>query len=157
MTSGDEWQVTGPSGALVERVGDQVASANQLVQQSHEAVERVRARVQQTHRRVERTYWRVQDAAGAARAARRSATGAAERFLQIKQRELAAHLAAVQLHEQAAELQERMGRPERAAEARRQAEQARDWYRLAGEELADYQARISAATDKLGKAPKRSS
>jgi hypothetical protein len=50
-----------------------------------------------------------------------------------------------------------MGRPERAAEARRQAEQAREWYRLAGEELADYQARISAATGEPGRTPKRSS
>jgi hypothetical protein len=44
---------------------------------------------------VERTYWRVQDAAGAARAAEQSATGPAERFLKVKQRELAAHQALI--------------------------------------------------------------
>jgi len=50
-----------------------------------------------------------------------------------------------------------MGHPERAAAARGQAEQARAWYRLAGEELADYQARISVAMDTSGMAPTRSS
>ena len=63
-----------------------------------------------------------------------------ERFLLVKQRELTAHLAAVELHEQAAELQERMGHPQRAAEARAQAERARQWHRLANEELAEFPA-----------------
>jgi hypothetical protein len=157
MASEGERQVTGPSGTLAERVGDHVGSADLLLRQSHEAVERVRARVQQTHGRVERTSRRVEEAAGGVGAVQRSTAGAVERFLQIKQRELAAHLAAEALHEGAAELQERMGHPERAAEARRQAEQARAWYRLAGEELGDYQARISVAMDKPGKSPTRSS
>jgi hypothetical protein len=90
------------------------------------------------------------------RAVQRSTATAMEQFLQIKQRELAAHLAAEALHERAAELQERMGHPDRAAAARRQAEQARAWHRLAGEELADYQARISVAKDESGKVPTRS-
>ena len=47
-----------------------------------------------------------------------------DRFLLVKERELTAHLAAVELHEQTAELQDRMGHPQRAAEARTQAEQA---------------------------------
>ena len=119
-------QVTGPSGTLAERVGDHVASADRLLLQSSQVVERVRARVQQTHGRVERTLWRVQEAAGEVRAVQRSTTGAVERFLQIKQRELAAHLAAVELHEQAAELQEQMGHSDRA----------------------DYQARIAAIQNK---------
>jgi hypothetical protein len=136
-------QVTGPSGHLAQRLGDHVASANELLQQSHQAVERVRARVYQAHRRVERTFRRVQDAAVAAQAAQRAAGRASERFLQIKQRELAAHLSAAELHEQAAELQDRMGHPGRAAEARAHAEQARAWYRLAGEELDAYEARIA--------------
>lgn len=148
MTNEGERQVAGPSGTLAERVGDHVASADLLLLQSSQAVERVRARVQQTHARVERTFRRVQEATGGVRAAQRSTATAVERFLQIKQRELAAHLAAEALHEQAAELQERMGHPERAAKARGQAEQARAWYRLAGEELSDYQARIGAVTDK---------
>ena len=33
-----EWRVTGPSGTLAQRVGDHVASANQLLQQSRRAV-----------------------------------------------------------------------------------------------------------------------
>jgi len=157
MASEGERQVTGPGGTLAQRAGDHVGSADLLLRQSHEAVERVRARVQQTHRRIERTSRRVEEAAGGVRAAQRSTAGAVERFLQIKQRELAAHLAAEALHERAAELQERMGHPERAAAARGQAEQARAWYRLAGEELADYQARISVAVDTSGMAPTRSS
>jgi chromosome segregation ATPase len=157
MASEGERQATGPSGMVAQRVGDHVASADLLLRQSHQAVEGVRARVQQTHRRVEQTFRRVQEAAGGVLAAQGSATEVTERFRQIKQRELAAHLAAEALHERAAELQERLGHPERAAEARRQAEQARAWYRLAGEELVDYQARIWAATDKSGKAPTRSS
>jgi hypothetical protein len=156
MASEGERQVAGPSGPLAERVGDHVASADLLVRQSHEAVERVRARVQQTHGWVKRTLWRVQEAAGGVRAVQRATTEATERFLQIKQRELAAHLAAVALHERAAELQERMGHLERAAKAQRQAEQARAWYRLAGEELTDYQARIAAVKDKAGRPPRRS-
>ena len=78
------------------------------------------------------------------------------RFLKAKRRELAAHLAAVQLQEQAAELQDGMGYPERAAQARGKAEQARVWYRLAGEELTEYQARISVAKDKAGRPPRQS-
>ena len=150
MASEGERQVTGRGGTLAKRVGDHVATADLLLWQSHEAVERVRARVQQTHGRVERTSRRVEEAARGVRAVQRSTAVAVERFLQIKQRELTAHLAAEALHEGAAELQERMGHPERAANARRQAEQARAWYRLAGEELADYQARIAAVMDTAG-------
>jgi hypothetical protein len=35
-----------------------------------------------------------------------------------------------------------MGHPQRAAEARTQAERARQWYRLANEELAEFEARF---------------
>jgi chromosome segregation ATPase len=155
MASEGERQVTGPSGPLAQRVGDHVGSADLLLRQSHAAVERVRARVRQTHRRVERTSRRVEEAAGGVRAVQRSTAGAVERFLQIKQRELAAHLAAEALHARAAELQERMGHPERAAEARRQAEQARAWYRLAGEELDDYQAAIRRLVEPAWPGPSR--
>jgi hypothetical protein len=146
MASEGEQQVTGPgrdarpAGRGSCRVRRPAAAAVPSgMRQSHQVVERVRARAQQTHRRVERTFRRVEEAAGGVRAVQRSTAGAVERFLQIKQRELAAHLAAEALHARAAELQERMGHPERAAEARRQTEQARAWYRLAGEELDDYQ------------------
>jgi hypothetical protein len=64
---------------------------------------------------------------------------------------LAAHLAAAELHEQAAELQERMGHPQRAAEARARAERARQWHRLAKEELAEYQARLEGTAGPAGR------
>ena len=136
-------QVTGPSGTLAHRVGDHVASAHQLLQQSRRAVERLRARAEVAHRRIDRTNRRLQEARGSGRAVARSSSDAMDRFLLAKQRELTAHLAAVELHEQAAELQERMGHPQRAAEARAQAERARQWYRLANEELAEFQARFA--------------
>jgi hypothetical protein len=131
--------VTGPGGTLAQRVGDHVAAAELLIRQSHEAVERVSARVQQTHRRVQHTYRQVQEVADAAQLTHRSTAGAADRFLQIKQRELAAHLAAVELHEQAAMLQERLGHPGRAANARAHAEHARELQRRALAEQGDQQ------------------
>jgi hypothetical protein len=104
--------------------------------------------VEETHRRVERTSQRAHGLAGAAGATYRSAARVVERFIRIKQRELEAHLTAVKLHEQAAELQERLGHPDRAAEARAHADQARNSHRVAVEELVEYQARISAARDR---------
>jgi hypothetical protein len=64
-------------------------------------------------------------------------------------------LAAMQRHEQAAELQEHPGYPERAAEACAHAKQARGLHRLAAEELADYRAQITAVKDKAGRPPPR--
>ena len=119
-------------------------------------MERVSARVEQTHRRVQRTYQQLQEVADAVQLTQRWTAGAVDRFVQVKQRELAAHLAAVELHGQAAELQQRLGHPEGAAEARAHAERARALHRLAAEELADYQAQIAAAKDKAGRAPRRS-
>jgi hypothetical protein len=141
-----EWQVSGPSGTLAQRVGDHVAAANELLQESRREVERLRARTEQAHRRVERTFRRVQKANLSARALRRFTAQTVDRFRKVKQRELAAHLAAAELHEQAAELQDRMGHPRRAAQARAQAERARRWHRLALEELFEYERRIAAAT-----------
>jgi flagellar motility protein MotE (MotC chaperone) len=148
--------VTGSGEASAEWAEAHRAVAERLVSQSEQTLERVSDRIRQTHRRVERTYRQVQDLAAAVRLTHRSTGGAADRFLQIKQRELAAHLAAAELHEQAAELQERLGHPERAAEAHGHAERARGLHRLAAEELADYQTRIAAAKDKAGKPPGRS-
>ena len=155
MERDGERPVTGPGGALAERVGEHVAAAELLIRQSHQAVERVTARVQQTQRRVVHTYQQVQEVADAAQLAHRFSAGAVDRFLQVKRRELAAHLTAVELHEQAAELQKRLGHPERAAEAHAHAERARVLHRLAAEELADYQAKIAAAKNKAGKPPRR--
>jgi hypothetical protein len=51
-----------------------------------------------------------------------------------KRRELVVHARAINLHEQAAKLQERLGHPERAARARAHAEHARELQTLALEE-----------------------
>jgi hypothetical protein len=67
-----------------------------------------------------------------------------ERFIQAKQREVEAHLASIQVHEQMASLREQLGQPEQAAEARARAERAREFHQAAGEELAEYLARIKA-------------
>ena len=128
-------QRTGPSGLLTQRVGDHVAAADRLIEQSHELIAQIRDRVQQTDRRVDRTFHRVRDAAGMARVAERPATGADERYLRAKQRELAAHERAIRRHDEAAVLQERFGHPDRAANAREHGRQARELHALALEEL----------------------
>jgi hypothetical protein len=99
---------------------------------------------------------RVGDHVAAAELLIRQCHEAVDRSLQVKQRELAAHLVAVALHEGAAKLQERLGHPDRAAEAHAHAEQARALHRLAAEGLADYQAQIAAVKDKAGRPPSRS-
>jgi hypothetical protein len=95
---------------------------------------------------------RVQAAWGRARetaqAAAEAAAGLAERFIQAKQRELAAHLASVEVYEQLASLQEGLGHPDRAAEARAKAKRARELHRAAGAELAEYRAKIKAVEDR---------
>jgi hypothetical protein len=56
---------------------------------------------------------------------------ARERAARAKERELAAHLQAVQLHEHAAEAQERLGRDDRAQAARERAQHAQALYEQA--------------------------
>ena len=73
-------------------------------------------------------------AAGGAKQVRQHATGARERAALAKRRELAAPARAIKLHEQAAELQERLGHPEWAAKARAHSEHARELHGLALEE-----------------------
>ena len=85
-----DWQVTGPSGTRAQRVGDHVASATQLLQQSRRAVERLRARAELAHRRSDRTNRRIQEAHGLIQAAQRSSIEAVDRYMLVKQRELAA-------------------------------------------------------------------
>ena len=75
--------------------------------------------------------------ADAAEVPHRPATGARERAALAKRRELAAHLRAIEVHEQAADLQERLGYPDRAARARAHAEHARELYARALEEQRD--------------------
>ena len=98
------------------------------------------------------SYRRVQAARGQAQqtteAAARATARLVERVIQVKQGELAAHLANSEAHEQLASLQEALGHPERAADARAKAEQARDLHRAAGAELAEYRARIKAVEDR---------
>jgi methyl-accepting chemotaxis protein len=151
MERDHERPVNGPDGTLTERVGDHVAAAELLIRQSHQAVDLVAARVLRTLRRVQHTSRQVQEGADSVRLSRRSAAEAAEHFLQVKQRELATHLMAAELHEQAAALQDRLGHPERASQARAHAGHARELYRLATTELADYQARIAEARTWAGK------
>jgi hypothetical protein len=134
MDSDPGSQAIGPSG-LAQRVGDHVAAADRLIEQSHEAIGRVRAEIQQTDRLVARTFSRIRDAVGAGQAAKRARTGAEERYLQAKQRELAAHERAIQRHDEAAALQERFGHPDQAAAAREHGRQARELHQQALWEL----------------------
>ena len=123
-----------PSGLLIQRVGDHVTSADRLIEQSQQLIARIRDPMHQTERRVERTFLRARDAAGVARLAERAATGAEERHLRANQRELAAHERAIRRHE-AAVLQERLGHPDRAANAREHGRQARELHAQALQEL----------------------
>jgi hypothetical protein len=118
-----------PSGSLAERIGRHLDAANQLLRQSDRVVQRAATRVRQTRQRI----------AGTSPPA--DPPGPAERFLAVKQRELTAHRGAIELHEQAAVLQERLGHPDRAATAREHANHARELYRRAWEELAEYERR----------------
>ena len=74
-----------------------------------------------------------QAASGAAQA-HQQASSARERAALAKRRELAAHARAIELPEQAAELQQRLGHPDRAANARAHADHARELQVLALEE-----------------------
>jgi hypothetical protein len=56
---------------------------------------------------------------------------ARERAASSKQHELAAHLRAVELHEETAEAQERLGRDDRAQAARQRAQHAQELYEQA--------------------------
>ena len=140
-------QSSGPSGALVERVGDHIAAASQLIQASRKLIVQATVQIQQTHGRVGRNDQRGHDSAGRARAAHRSAIAAGQRFLAVKQRELAAHDRAILRHHQAAELQERLGRPDRAANARTHAQHARELRQQALQELRDWEAKNPAHED----------
>lgn len=144
---------TGPSGALVERVGEHVAAANQVLQASRKAVVQATARIQQTHGGMGQTDQRTQGSAGMAPAAHRSATAAGQRFLRAKQRELAAHDRAILRHAQAAELQERYGHPDRAANARMHGQHTRELREQALQELHDWERQTPVGEDRPAPAP----
>ncbi len=65
--------------------------------------------------------------------------GSRERVRSAKRRELAAHERAIDRHEQAAEVQDRLGHPDRAARAREHARHARELRDLAVRELEDWE------------------
>jgi hypothetical protein len=148
-----ELQSTDPSGALVERVAEHVAAAHQLIQASRNAVARATVQIQQSHDRVGRTNQPRHDSAGRARAAHRSATAAGQRYLQAKQRELAAHDRAILRHIEAAEFQQRLGHPDRAANARTHAQHARELRQQALQELNDWLGQTPADQDRPAPAP----
>jgi hypothetical protein len=145
MGSGGDSPAPGPSGKLDERVRDHVDSAHELLERSQQVAQQAAARVEQTYRRVERIYRRVERTLGEAKGTFQATAASVDRFIEIKRRELAAHQEALKVHEQAAALQEKLGHPKRAAEARAHAEHARELYRLACEELAEYKARAAGA------------
>jgi hypothetical protein len=157
MESERDSQVVGPSGKLVERVRGHVDAANELLEQSHTVAQQAAVRVAQTHRRVQRVYRQVQYPTAAVPDTHQAAPRHVDRFIEVKQRELRAHRKALKVHERAAELQEQLGHPDRAAEARVHAEHAQELYRVACEELAQYQERVAAAKDKAAKTARRSS
>ena len=146
-------QPSGPSGALVERVGDHVAAANQLIQTSRKLIVQATVQLQRTHGRVGRNDRRGHDSAGRARAAHQSATTAAQRFLAAKRRELAAHDRAIMRHTEAAQLQDRLGRPDRAANARSHAQHARELRQQALQELRDWEGRTPSRRGPPASAP----
>lgn len=96
-------------------------------------------------RRVQALRGRAQESA---RATARATAGLVERSIQAKQRESTAHLACIEAYEQMATLQEGLGHPDQAAEARANAQRARELHRVAGAELAEYLARIKGVEDR---------
>ena len=75
-------------------------------------------------------------ATATAEQAGQEAVGARWRARIAKQREIEAHARAIKLHQQAAELQDRLGHPDRAARAREHADHARKLWSQAKEEQA---------------------
>ena len=71
---------------------------------------------------------------------------ARERAAQAKARELAVHRRAEELHEQAAETQERLGHPDFAQAARERAQQARELHAIALREQAEADERATDQT-----------
>ena len=65
--------------------------------------------------------------------------GAADRARLAKRRELAAHKRAIDHHKQAAELQERLGHPDRATRAREHARHAQELLEQAVQELQEWE------------------
>jgi hypothetical protein len=88
-----------------------------------------------------------EDAAGGAEEAQEHVTGVHERAKQAKRRELAAHARAIKRHEEAADLQERFGHPDRAARARAHAQHARELLKQAEREQQESEEQARARED----------
>jgi hypothetical protein len=129
-----DWE---PAAERQDRAADQrdddAAARNELPRPDHQADPLL-----QRSRRL------VEGVRGAAHQASQTSAALVRRFIEAKQRELAAHRAIALVYEQLAELEERFGRLARAAEAWTQAAHAREHYELAEGELAAYQVRITA-------------
>jgi len=80
-----------------------------------------------------------EQAVGGAEEGQQRVTRARERAGLAKRRELAAHECAIQRHEQAAQVQERFGHPDRAATAREHARHARELLELALREQQEWE------------------
>ncbi len=80
-----------------------------------------------------------EQAAPGAEARQQLPIGSWERVRSAKRRELAAHERAIDRHEQAAQVQDRLGHPDRAARAREHARHARELRDLAVRELQDWE------------------
>ena len=93
------------------------------------------------------------DQASRADEAHKNATSAYARAVLAKRRELAAHVRAIKRHEDAAELQERFGHPERAATAREHARHARELHEEALRQQRDLEARAPAGEEDPAPAP----
>ena len=115
---------------LTERIRARVDAAEQLLDESADRVGSAAERVRQAHLQAEQ-------ARRTARLAQEHIASTRERAARAKDRELAAHLRAEKLHSDAAEVQERLGRSDRAARARGQAVRAREMYELALVEQAE--------------------
>jgi hypothetical protein len=87
-------------------------------------------------------------ATGGTEEAQQRLTSARERALVAKRRELAAHERAIKRHKEAAELQDRFGHPDRAANAREHAQKARELRELALREQREWEAQLPARQDR---------
>ena len=81
------------------------------------------------------------------REAARAEAGVVAQFVGAKQGEMAAHQSRIEVYERLAEVQQRLGVADRAADARAHAQRAREGYRMAAAELAAYLVRIEAVED----------
>ena len=97
-------------------------------------LERLRDLVDETVEQARHVLKEASQAADGAAQACQHAASARERATVVKRQEAAAHARAIELHKQAAELQDRLGHPDRAANARAHAEHARELHALALEE-----------------------